>query len=428
MEPVLLKRIDMPGMAEIETAVANGAYANLGKGLGMKPADLLELVKASGLRGRGGAGFPTGAKWGFAAGDPKTPRYLVCNADESEPGTFKDRPILEKDPHLLLEAMILSGHAIGAEYGFIYIRGEYADAYRILVRAVEQAYEKSFLGKDIQGSGTRFECVVHRGAGAYICGEETALLESIEGRRGQPRNKPPFPANVGLFGKPTVINNVETLANVPFIVERGAEWFKSMGTEKAAGPKLFCVSGRVNKPGVYELAMGTPLRTLIKDVCGGVPGAKRIKAVIPGGVSAAFLGPEDLDVKLDFESVAAAGSMFGSGGVIVLDEDDCIVSATLNIMRFFKHESCGKCTPCREGTYWLYNALHRIEEGGGRMEDLALLLDIADNISGKSCCPLADGAISCVVSSVKKFRAEYERHIREGGCPFAAREAGAAKA
>ncbi len=428
MEPILLKRIDIPGMAEIETAVANGAYANLGKGLGMKPADLLELVKASGLRGRGGAGFPTGAKWGFAAGDPKTPRYLVCNADESEPGTFKDRPILERDPHLLLEAMILSGHAIGAEYGYIYIRGEYADAYRILARAVDQAYAKGFLGKDIQGSGTRFECVVHRGAGAYICGEETALLESIEGRRGQPRNKPPFPASVGLFGKPTVINNVETLANVPFIVERGAAWFKSIGTEKSAGPKLFCVSGRVNKPGVYELPMGTPLRALIKDVCGGVPGAKRIKAVVPGGVSAAFLGPEDLDVKLDFESVAAAGSMFGSGGVIVLDEDDCIVSATLNIMRFFKHESCGKCTPCREGTYWLYNVLHRIEEGGGRTEDLALLLDITDNISGKSCCPLADGAISCVVSSVKKFRDEYERHIREGGCPFAAREAGAAKA
>lgn len=416
-EKVLLRNVGVPNSHEITTYIERGGYQALPKALmEYKPEELVELVKASGLRGRGGAGFPAGVKWSFL---PKGvyPRYLVCNADEGEPGTFKDRVLIEHDPHGLIEGIVISSYACQAELAFIYIRGEYAFGAKRLERAIEQAYEKGYLGQDILGSGYHLELVVHRGAGAYICGEETALLTSLEGDRGHPRLKPPFPASEGVYRKPTIINNVETLFNVPFIVLNGPEWYRGFGTERSPGPKLFCISGHVKKPGVYELPLGTPLRTLIHDCAGGPLDGKPIKAVIPGGASTPMLPAATIErVNLDFESLAEAGSMLGSGAVIVIGEGTCIVKTVERLAAFFRHESCGQCVPCREGTDWLYKILHRIEHGQGREEDLDLLLDICDNIGGKSFCPLGDAALGPVTSSIRHFRDEYLYHIQEKHC------------
>jgi len=419
-EPILLRNVGVPNSHEIDVYVERGGYKALPKALKeFKPPELVDLVKRSGLRGRGGAGFPAGVKWGFL---PKGvyPRYLVCNADEGEPGTFKDRVLIEHDPHGLIEGIAISCYACEASKAFIYIRGEYETGAQRLDHAVQQACQRGFLGKNIQGSGYDLDVIVHRGAGAYICGEETGLLTSLEGGRGHPKLKPPFPASEGLYRKPTIINNVETLFNVPFIVERGAEWYTSMGTEKSPGPKLFCISGHVNRPGVYELPLGTPLRTLIDDYAGGPLDGRPIKAVIPGGSSTPMITPEHLDVTLDYEALAGAGTMLGSGAVIVIGEGTCIVRAVERLAEFYRHESCGKCIPCREGTDWLWKILHRIEQGNGREEDIDLLLDICDNIGGKSFCPLGDAALGPVMSSIKHFREEYLQHVRGHGCPFAA--------
>jgi len=417
-ETILLRNVGVPNAHEIDVYLERGGYQGLSKALReFKPPELVELVKASGLRGRGGAGFPAGVKWSFL---PKGvyPRYLVCNADEGEPGSFKDRLLMENDPHGVVEGVIVSSYACEAEHAFIYIRGEYDLAARRLEHAIAQAYERGYLGKDILGSGYNLELTLHRGAGAYICGEETALLTSLEGDRGHPKLKPPFPASEGLYRKPTIINNVETLFNVPFIVQRGAEWYTSMGTEKSPGVKLFCVSGNVQRPGVYELELGTPMRTLIYDYAGGPTPGQSIKAIIPGGSSTPMLTPEVLDegLTLDYEAIAAAGSMLGSGAVIVVGDKTCIVRTTMRLAAFYRHESCGKCIPCREGTDWMYLILKRIEEGQGREEDLDLLLQICDNIAGKSFCPLGDAAIGPVRSSIQKFRDEYLYHIHHGHC------------
>ncbi|MBI5051097.1 MAG: NADH-quinone oxidoreductase subunit NuoF, partial [Nitrospirae bacterium] len=378
MEKILLKNIENPNSADINEYLKTGGYKNLQKAFTLQPKDIIEEIKKSGIRGRGGAGFPTGMKWGFAAADPKFPKYLVCNADEGEPGTFKDRPILEKNPHLLIEGMVISGYALGSEYGYIYLRGEYPFARDVLNRAIRQAYEKNYLGDNITGKNIRFHLTVYQGAGAYICGEETALIESLEGRRGQPRSKPPFPVNVGAWGMPTIVNNVETLSNVPYIMEAGAEAFSKIGSKDCPGPKLFCVSGCVEKPGVYELPMGTSLRAIIYNYAGGIKGGKRLKAVIPGGISTPVLPADSIDCPMDFVSMLKFGSMLGSGAVIVMDESVCMVKVTYRALKFFEHESCGKCTPCREGTEWLRKILERIEHGKGREGDIELLHDVSE--------------------------------------------------
>lgn len=418
MEKYLLKGIESPDSADIKEYRNIGGYKSLGKALSMEPKDIIEEVKKAGLRGRGGAGFPTGMKWSFASADPKFPKYLLCNADEGEPGTFKDRPILEQKPHLLIEGMAISGHALKAEYGYIYLRGEYPKAKDILEGAIKQAYEENLLGDNILGKGIRFHLAVHQGAGAYICGEETALIESLEGKKGQPRIKPPFPVNVGVFSKPTVINNVETLANLPYIMEIGSEAYSKIGSADCPGPKLYCVSGHVERPGVYELPMGTSLREIIYDHCGGIRGGKKIKAVIPGGISTPILPPDKIDCPMDFVNMPKHGSMLGSGAVIVFDETTCLVKVCYRAMKFFEHESCGKCTPCREGTGWLRPILERIEKGKGCKEDIDALTDIAGNIAGKTFCPLGDGAASVVQNFIKHFRREFEEHIHDGKCKF----------
>ena len=380
-------------------------------------ADLIEIVKKSGLRGRGGAGFPTGMKWGFIPKDPDLPKYLAVNSDESEPGTFKDRELMEQDPHQLLEGIMICCYAIGAKVAYIYIRGEFYYGAEVLNRALSEAYKAHYLGKNIFGSGMDLEVYLHRGAGAYICGEETALLESIEGKRGLPRVKPPFPAIAGLYGKPTVINNVETLSNLPQIILRGAEWFAGIGSPpKSSGPRIFSVSGHVMRPGNFEVPMGIPLRELIYEHAGGMKNGKALKAVIPGGASAPFLTPEHIDVKLDFESIASVGSMLGSGGVTVMDEGTCMVRAALNLMEFFHHECCGKCTPCREGSSWLVQIMRRIEMGHGKMEDLDTLPKICDGIVGKTVCAFGDAEVAPILSTLKYFKSEYEYHITEKRC------------
>jgi NADH-quinone oxidoreductase subunit F len=413
MEPMLLKRVNMPRAADIDVAMANGAYAAVSLAYGMRSLDVIDEVKRSGLRGRGGAGFPTGVKWGFATMDPKTPKYLICNADEGEPGTFKDRFILEGDPHLLIEGMIIAAYAIGSERGFIYLRGEYPAAAEILGRAIAQAYAKGLLGENILGKGMRFDLSVHRGSGAYICGEETSLIESLEGKRGQPRIRPPFPANAGAWGKPTVVNNVETLANVPYILALGSDAYARIGTEGSPGTKIFCVSGAVNRPGGYELPLGTTLREIIETYAGGIRGGRRLKAIIPGGASTPLLTAKHLDVKMDFNSLLAAGSMLGSGAIIVMDDMTCMVHATAVLVRFFEHESCGKCTPCREGTGWLHQVYSRMLRGDGKEGDIDLLLNICGKMKGKCFCPLGEGAIQPVLSSIKYFRGEYEQCVRK---------------
>ena len=415
--PLLFKDIDTPGLTSIDTYRRGGGYETPALVLGKKsPDECIEIVKASGLRGRGGAGFPTGLKWSFVPrGSPK-PKYLVCNADESEPGTFKDRELMEKNPHLLIEGMLLSAYAFGAHVGYLYLRGEFAYIQRILERAIGEARAAGLLGDDVLGSGFKFEIHTHLGAGAYICGEETALLSSLEGYRGQPRLKPPFPAVEGLYASPTVVNNVETLMNVPCILRHGASWFRQWVTEKSPGTKILSVSGPVKRPGNYEVAMGLPLRALIDELCGGMRDGLQVKAVIPGGSSVPPLPASLLDTGLDYESMNAAGTFIGSGGVIVIDDRTCLVDTLWNITRFYEHESCGKCTPCREGTYWMSEVLERLEHGQGRERDIDLLNDVADNINGKSFCALGDAAAMPVMGFIKHFRDEFEHHVTHRRC------------
>jgi NADH-quinone oxidoreductase subunit F len=394
-----------------------GGYAAMHTALAMAPADVIEAVKASNLRGRGGAGFPTGMKWGFIPQDNPNPKYLVVNADESEPGTCKDIPLMMASPHTLVEGVIISSFAIRASHAFIYVRGEVLHVIRRLQRAVQEAYLAGHLGKDIHGSGYDLELTVHAGAGAYICGEETALLDSLEGRRGQPRLRPPFPAVAGLYASPTVINNVESIASVPSIIGRGAEWFASMGTEKSKGFGIFSLSGHVTHPGQYEAPLGITLRELI-DLAGGMREGHELKFWTPGGSSTPLLTAEHLDVPLDFEGVAEVKSMLGTRALQLFDETTCVVRAVLRWTEFYKHESCGKCTPCREGTWWLAQTLANLEQGKGSEADLEILLDVCDNILGRSFCALGDGATSPITSSIEFFRDEYVAHLTQGGCPF----------
>jgi NADH-quinone oxidoreductase subunit F len=417
-EKVLFRNMGIPDSWEIDVYESRGGYQGLRKALKEHtPAELIEIVKQSGLRGRGGAGFPTGMKWSFVPKDI-SPKYLSCNADESEPGTFKDRQLMENDPHQLIEGVAIANYAIGVEKAFIYIRGELAFAARRLENAIAQAHERGYLGKNILGSDFSTDIVVHRGAGAYICGEETAQLESLEGNRAMPRSRPPFPAVVGLYGKPTVINNVETLSNVPHIIKNGAEWFTGIGVPpRNTGTKIYGLSGCVKRPGNYELPLGTTMRELIFEHGGGVLGDRAIKAVIPGGTSAPMLGADKLDLPLEFDSVAQAGSMLGSAAVIVLDETVCIPHAVARMVEFYVHESCGKCVPCREGNFWLVKILDRIAHGHGREGDIDLILDLCSNIGGgKTLCALGDAAINPVLGSLKLFRDEFEYHIRHGSC------------
>ncbi|HET7171559.1 MAG TPA: NADH-quinone oxidoreductase subunit NuoF [Gaiellales bacterium] len=394
-----------------------GGYASLRKALAMEPADVVGAVDASGLRGRGGAGFPTGRKASFLPKDKK-PAYLCVNADESEPGTFKDREIMLRNPHALIEGVLVMSYAIGAASAFIYIRGEYRTEFEVLRRALEQARSRGYVGLNVLGSGYNATVVLHRGAGAYICGEETALLSSLEGERGQPRSKPPFPAVAGLYAAPTLVNNVETLAAVPFILEMGAEAYAALGTERSKGTRVFSLSGNVRRPGNYELPLTATLRDLIEGHGGGPPEGRTIKAIIPGGSSTPILLPDQLDTGIDYESIAAAGSMAGSGAIVVIDDRTCMAQLALRVAEFYKHESCGKCTPCREGTRWGVDIIRRIEMGEAAQGDLDLLLNVCDRILGNCLCPLGDAMAMPVASYVTRFREEFQRHIDEGGCPF----------
>ena len=391
-----------------------GGYQALRKALGMSRMDLVNEVKSSGLRGRGGAGFPTGVKWSFMPQNSGKQHYLLCNADESEPGTFKDRELMRWTPHQLIEGCLIGAYAINASHAYIYIRGEFFETAQIMARAIEEVYAAGYAGEDVMGSGTTLDLTLHLGAGAYICGEETGLMNSLEGRRGEPRLKPPFPAVSGAFGKPSTINNVETLCAVPHIVVNGGAWYRQWGTEKSPGTKLFCVSGHVQRPGNYEVPLGFDFREFIYDVCGGIPDGRALKAVIPGGSSVPIMTADEIDVGMDYESFAAAGTMLGAGSVIVMDETTDIVKQVRRMVDFYAHESCGQCTPCREGTAWAAKILRRIENGWGTEADLDTLLDISDNMAGKTICVLSDAAAAPIVSSVQKFREEYVSLIRRG--------------
>jgi NADH-quinone oxidoreductase subunit F len=399
----------------IERALEDGAYETVRKVLdGVSAEDAVETVKASGLRGRGGAGFPTGMKWSFVPKDV-FPKYIVVNHDEGEPCTFKDRELAEADPHQLIEGIVLAAWANQASKAFIYCRGEFALGSRRLERAVNDAYDRGFLGRGIFGSEFELDIVLHRGAGAYICGEESALLDSLEGFRGQPRLRPPFPAVKGLYGQPTVVNNTETLSALPHIFANGPDWFRQWGTEKSPGTKILSVSGHVNQPANYEVPLGTSLADVL-SLAGGMRDGRDVKAIIPGGASAPLL--ISTDVAVDFDSLKEAGTMLGSGSIIFMDDTTCMVRNALVTLDFFEHESCGKCTPCREGTWWAVKVLERIEHGEGRQEDMDLLLDIANGIDGRSFCPLGDAASWALRSNVSLFREEFERHVTERGCPF----------
>ncbi len=402
------------GARTYEGWVEHGGYQALKAAVAMDPGAVTDVVKASGLRGRGGAGFPTGLKWSFMPKDSGKDHYLVCNADESEPGTFKDREIMRWTPHALIEGCAIAAYAIGAECCYIYIRGEFTDPLAIMAKAVAEAYDNGALGEKLFGTGPRLDMIIHRGAGAYICGEETGLMNSLEGRRGNPRIKPPFPAQAGVFGLPTTVNNVETLAAVPHIINRGADWYQGicLGNEKSTGTKLYSVCGHVQKPGNYELAMGTPLEELIFDMAGGMPPGRTLKAVIPGGSSVPIMDAEDVKgCLLDYEGVVERGSMLGSGGVIVMDDSTDMVYQIYRLTRFYAHESCAQCTQCREGTAWTVKILERILGGHGKESDLDLLLDLADNMTGTTICVLSDSCAAPVVSGIAKFRSEFDAYL-----------------
>jgi NADH-quinone oxidoreductase subunit F len=416
--PVISKRFGIPNSNKIDVYLKNEGYQALEKALKqMTPELITEEVKKSNLRGRGGAGFPTGMKWSFVPKDTSKPKYVLANCDESEPGTSKDRPLLEMDPHQLIEGMVITGRAVGAKSGYAYVRGEYRYVIDIMDAAIAEAYAKGYLGKNILGSGFDFDLATHTGAGAYECGEESALMESLEGKRGYPRIRPPFPAVVGLYGCPTVINNAETLSSVPAIILRGGEWYAGLGTPKNGGTRLYSISGHVNKPGIYELPLGFNLKRMIEDVAGGMKDGKKLKAVIPGGSSCPLMAANEIDVALDFDSIAKAGSMLGSGGTVVIDENTCMVDVARRIMHFYAHESCGWCIPCREGTTWLRKMLDRFHEGGGRAEDIPLIDELSKNMLGRTFCPLGDAAAMPTISIVKKWRKEFEEHLR-GRCPY----------
>ncbi len=412
------------GSAEVRTLDGwrkRGGYAALEQALGMERQVLVDVVKESGLRGRGGAGFPTGVKWSFMKPGDGKPHYLCVNADESEPGTFKDREIMRWTPHALIEGAVIASYAIGAETCYIYIRGEFTEPLQVMEAAVREAYAAGIAGHNVLGSGVRVDVHIHRGAGAYICGEETALMNSLEGRRGNPRIKPPFPAVAGLFGQPTTINNVETLAAVPHIVTRGAAWYKAMSlsSPKSTGTKLFSVCGNVAKPGNYEVVMGFPFKEFLHDLCGGPLPGRRFKAVIPGGSSVPIQSMEEAEATLmDYEGFIAQGSMLGSGGVIVYDDSQCMVKHIARLARFYAHESCAQCTQCREGTAWATKIMERIEEGDGTMQDLDTLLSISENMTGKTICVLSDSCAAPIVSGIQKFRSEFEAHITGKRCPM----------
>ena len=420
--PLVSKRWGIKDSHKIDVYLQNGGYQALEKALQqMTPESIIEEVKKSSLRGRGGAGFPTGMKWSFVPKDSPKPKYVICNADESEPGSCKDRPLMEMDPHQMIEGIIIAGRAIDAHRGFIYIRGEYRYVLDIVDAAIAEAYARGYLGNNILGSGFDFDLLIHTGAGAYECGEESALMESLEGKRGYPRIKPPFPAIVGLYGCPTIINNVETLSSVPAIILEGGEAYASRGTPKNGGTRLLCVSGHVNKPGIYEIPLGMNMKKFIYEVAGGIRGGKKIKAVIPGGSSCPLLKADEIDIPMDYDSLAKAGSMLGSGGMVVIDEDTCMVDMARRIMHFYAHESCGWCIPCREGTSWLRKMLERFHAGFGRPEDIDLVGDLAKNMLGRTLCPLGDAAAMPTISIVTKFRSEFDDHLH-GRCAYKSAE------
>lgn len=411
---LLLEHENHPECHTLKHYRSVGGYTALKKALKMNPDDIITEVKASNLRGRGGAGFPTGMKWSFIPKNVDKPKYLCCNADEGEPGTFKDRVLMEKLPHSMIEGMIIAGKAIGACKGFIYIRGEYYKSYDVVQKAVDEAYEAKLLGKDILKSGFDFDLVLYAGAGAYICGEETALINSIEGRRGHPRLKPPFPAVSGLYNCPTVVNNVETFAAVPYIVNKGGAAYAKMGTPKSGGTKMFSVSGPVKRPGVYEVEMGTPLMYLINDICGGMMDGHKLKGIIPGGSSVPILLPSECETaNLDYESMMAHKTFLGSGAVIVLSDKTDIVETTYRLTKFYAHESCGQCTPCREGTHWVEQLMHKIRDGHGTKKDLDMILSLMVNMEGgTTICPLADACVGAVKPTIEKYRPEFEARLK----------------
>jgi NADH-quinone oxidoreductase subunit F len=421
--PVISKRWGIENSTKIDVFLQNGGYQALDKALKqMTPESIIDEMKKSNLRGRGGAGFPTGMKWSFVPKDSPKAKYVICNADESEPGTCKDRPLMEMDPHQLIEGMVIAGRAIGSHQGFIYIRGEYRYVLDIVQGAITEAYERGYLGKNILGSGFDYDLLIHTGAGAYECGEESALMESLEGKRGYPRIKPPFPAVVGLYGCPTIINNVETLSAVPTIILGGGEAYANLGTPKNGGTRLLCVAGHVNKPGIYEIPLGMNMKEFIYGMAGGITGGKKLKAVIPGGSSCPLLTADEIDLPMDYDSVAKAGSMLGSGGMVVMDEGTCMVDMARRIMHFYAHESCGWCIPCREGTTWLRKMLERLHAGYGREQDIDMLSELSKNILGRSFCPLGDAAAMPTISIVQKWRNEFEDHLR-GRCAYKSAEA-----
>ncbi len=411
-EPILLANVYRPNSEKITTYMAHGGYEALRKALKVSPDQVIAEVKASGLRGRGGAGFPTGVKWGFISKDAPV-KYLAVNTDEGEPGTYKDRLIVERDPHSILEGVIIAAYAVGAHRAFVYIRGEFFLGVKRWIKAIADAYQHGFLGKNILGSGFDLDVSVHRGAGAYICGEETAMIESLEGKRGEPRLKPPYPAQVGLWGQPTVVQNVETLANIPHIIARGAAWYASIGTEQSKGPKIFCVSGHVNQPGNYELPLGTPLREIIEQHAGGVRMGRKVKAIIPGGASTPLLTADKLDVPMAFETLAAAGSALGTGAIIVMDETTDMVEVTRRITSFFAHESCGRCMPCRIGGRRMLERLERLTAGTARPKDLQELEALSRGISNVTFCPMGTGMCEPVASGLSLFRTEFEARVKQ---------------
>ncbi|HKV27756.1 MAG TPA: NADH-quinone oxidoreductase subunit NuoF, partial [Candidatus Acidoferrales bacterium] len=413
---VISRRFGIANSKSIDVYLKNDGYKALEKALKqMTPDQIIDEVKKSNLRGRGGAGFPTGMKWSFVPKNSPKPKYVVANADESEPGTSKDRPLMEMDPHALIEGMVIAGKAIDSHQGYIYVRGEYRYILDILDVAIDEAYRAGYLGKNILGTGFDFELCSHTGAGAYECGEETALLDSLEGKRGYPRIKPPFPAVAGLYQCPTVVNNVETLSTAPLIIRKGGDWYASLGVPKNGGTRLYSISGHVNRPGIYELPLGFNLNRMINEVAGGIPNGKKLKAVLPGGSSCPLLSADECDVPMDYDSVAKIGSMLGSGGLVVMDEDTCMVDVARRIMHFYAHESCGWCIPCREGTAWLRKMLDRFHEGGGRQEDIPLIDEVSENMLGKTHCALGDAAALPTMSIVRKWRNEFEDHLR-GKC------------
>src|SRR6266852_1268434 len=415
---VVSKRFGMPNSAALDTYLATGGFRAFLKAREMKPEQIIDEVKASALRGRGGAGFPTGLKWSFVPRSSPKPKYIVINADESEPGTCKDRLLMEYDPHQMIEGILIAGLAVDAHVGYIYTRGEYRYLIEIMDRALAEAYAKGYLGKNIAGTGWDFDLYTHSGAGAYECGEETALLDSIEGKRGIPRMKPPFPAVAGAWGFPTLLNNVETFSAIPAIIRDGGPAFAALGTPKNGGTRLVCISGHVNKPGVYELPLGFPMLKAIYEVAGGIPGGKKLKAVVPGGSSCPLLRADECDIPMDYDTLAKVGSMLGSGGMVVMDETTDMVKVALRIMRFYAHESCGWCIPCREGTTWLRKILQRYYDGLGTRSDINLIGDISKNMLGRTFCPLGDAAAMPTISIVEKFRQEFEAHLDGKPCPY----------